>query len=67
MSSVDEPRTLAGQTDTGEAARRTAAIPTALMETPEEREQRMTPLELFFDLVFVFAITQVTGFVSGAP
>jgi len=37
------------------------------METPEEREQRVTPLELFFDLVFVFAITQVTGFVSGAP
>jgi low temperature requirement protein LtrA len=29
---------------------------------PEER--RVTPLELFFDLVFVFAITQVTGFLS---
>jgi low temperature requirement protein LtrA len=25
---------------------------------------RVTPLELFFDLVFVFAITQVTGFLS---
>lgn len=24
-------------------------------------EERVTPLELFFDLVFVFAITQVTG------
>ena len=24
-------------------------------------EQRVTPLELFFDLVFVFALTQVTG------
>jgi low temperature requirement protein LtrA len=23
---------------------------------------RVTPLELFFDLVFVFALTQVTGF-----
>ena len=23
--------------------------------------QRVTPLELFFDLVFVFALTQVTG------
>jgi low temperature requirement protein LtrA len=34
---------------------------------PEEREQRVTPLELFFDLVFVFASTQVTGFVSSAP
>ena len=29
-----------------------------------ERDQRVTALELFFDLVFVFAITQVTGFVS---
>src|ERR671918_2347892 len=27
-------------------------------------EQRVTPLELFFDLVFVFAITQVTGFLT---
>jgi low temperature requirement protein LtrA len=25
-----------------------------------EREQRVTPLELFFDLVFVYALTQVT-------
>jgi len=28
------------------------------------QEQEVTPLELFFDLVFVFAITQVSGFVS---
>ena len=26
-----------------------------------EREQRVTPLELFFDLVFVYALTQVTN------
>jgi len=32
-----------------------------------EAEQRVTPLELFFDLVFVFAITQVTGFVHHDP
>jgi low temperature requirement protein LtrA len=31
---------------------------------PEEPEQEVSPLELFFDLVFVFAITQVSGFVS---
>jgi low temperature requirement protein LtrA len=31
------------------------------------REQRVTPLELFFDLVFVFAITQVTGLLSSDP
>ena len=30
-------------------------------------EQAVTSLELFFDLVFVFAITQVTGFVSADP
>ena len=29
--------------------------------------RRVTPLELFFDLVFVFAITQVTGFLSDHP
>jgi low temperature requirement protein LtrA len=32
-----------------------------------ESGQRVTPLELFFDLVFVFAITQVTGFISRDP
>jgi low temperature requirement protein LtrA len=31
------------------------------------REQRVTPLELFFDLVFVFAITQVTSLMSADP
>ena len=34
--------------------------------TPES-EQRVTPLELFFDLVFVFAITQVTGYLADHP
>jgi membrane protein DedA with SNARE-associated domain len=29
-----------------------------------ESEQRVTPLELFFDLLFVFAIPQVTGFLA---
>jgi low temperature requirement protein LtrA len=38
-----------------------------LLEAPLEREQRVTALELFFDLVFVFAITQVTGFVYHDP
>ena len=32
-----------------------------------ERGQRVTPLELFFDLVVVFAITQVTSFLSHDP
>ena len=30
-------------------------------------EERVTPLELFFDLIFVFAITQVTGLVVANP
>jgi low temperature requirement protein LtrA len=30
-------------------------------------EERVTPLELFFDLVFVFAITQVTGLMAHNP
>jgi low temperature requirement protein LtrA len=33
----------------------------------EHGEQRVTPLELFFDLVFVFAITQVTSMLSADP
>ena len=33
-------------------------------EQQTESDQRVTTLELFFDLVFVFAITQVTGFLA---
>jgi low temperature requirement protein LtrA len=36
-------------------------------ELHAEREQSVTPLELFFDLVFVFAFTQVTAVLSGNP
>jgi low temperature requirement protein LtrA len=36
-------------------------------EPHAEREQRVTPLELFFDLVFVFAFTQVTTVLSDDP
>jgi low temperature requirement protein LtrA len=32
-----------------------------------EREERVLPLELFFDLIFVFALTQVTGLVYDHP
>jgi low temperature requirement protein LtrA len=32
-----------------------------------DQGQRVTPLELFFDLVVVFAITQVTGYLSEDP
>lgn len=33
----------------------------------ESAEERVTALELFFDLIFVFAITQVTGLVVDDP
>ena len=36
-------------------------------ELHAEREQRVTPLELFFDLVFVFGFTQVTTVLSEDP
>jgi low temperature requirement protein LtrA len=36
-------------------------------EQHAEREQRVTPLELLFDLVFVFAFTQVTTVLSEDP
>src|SRR5262245_35520514 len=42
----------------------------ALLVEPEqqvETEQKVTPLELFFDLVFVFAITQVTALMANEP
>ena len=42
----------------------TADSAPAAMEGGDPTEQRVTPLELFFDLVFVFALTQVTGFLA---
>lgn len=36
-------------------------------EVEERAEQRVTPLELFFDLVFVFSLTQVTGLMADDP
>jgi low temperature requirement protein LtrA len=44
-----------------------SALADRLKEDLVEAEQQVTPLELFFDLVFVFALTQVTGFVSADP
>ena len=41
------------------------------MGSPEvaasETEQRVTPLELFFDLVFVLSFTQVTASIAADP
>ena len=38
-----------------------------MSELHTEQEQRVTPLELFFDLVFVFGFTQVTTVLSNDP
>jgi low temperature requirement protein LtrA len=42
---------------------------TAALEEEQraELEKRVAPLELFFDLVFVFALTQVTAMMSENP
>jgi hypothetical protein len=42
----------------------TAGPAAAATEGGDLAERRVTPLELFFDLVFVFALTQVTGFLA---
>ena len=42
----------------------TAGSARTATEEEDLPERRVTPLELFFDLVFVFALTQVTGFLS---
>jgi low temperature requirement protein LtrA len=39
----------------------------SLNDQEVDHGHRVTPLELFFDLVFVFAITQVTGFLADTP
>jgi low temperature requirement protein LtrA len=40
---------------------------TVQARSQESAEERVTPLELFFDLIFVFAITQVTGLIVADP
>ena len=42
------------------------ARPARLSATLREREQ-VTPLELFFDLVFVLALTQCTALMADVP
>jgi len=45
-----------------------SALADRLEKDPVEVEEaEVLPLELFFDLVFVFAITQVTGFIAHDP
>ena len=38
-----------------------------MSEQHVEREQRVTPLELFFDLVFVFTLAELTTVLFHAP
>jgi low temperature requirement protein LtrA len=41
--------------------------PARAADAAVETEHHVTPLELFFDLVFVFALTQITGLMSRDP
>jgi low temperature requirement protein LtrA len=41
-----------------------APRPRSGQRSPHERESRATPPELLFDLVYVFAATQVTGYMA---
>ena len=41
--------------------------PPAAEQPDEAYEKRVAPLELFFDLVFVFALTQITYLMSENP
>ena len=45
----------------------TPELPASGADHHVEGEQRASPLELFFDLVFVFAFTQVTSLMSSRP
>jgi low temperature requirement protein LtrA len=49
------------------AAGRAGRYRPAVSEQSTEREHPVTPLELFFDLVFVFGFTQVTTVLSDNP
>src|SRR5205807_5106489 len=42
-------------------------VTSVVSEQYADREQRVSPLELFFDLVFVFGFTQVTTVLSNDP
>ena len=42
----------------------TAGSTGTVTQVEDLAQQRVTPLELFFDLVFVFALTQVTSFLA---
>jgi low temperature requirement protein LtrA len=48
-------------------SRPSVAAPPRSIVRPEDVEARVSPLELFFDLVFVFALTQVTAFMADDP
>lgn len=54
----------AGSTDT-QTGGRGFTIGSEDNKEPEEREERVSTLELFFDLVFVFTLTQLTGVLAG--
>src|SRR5919109_4390105 len=57
------PTTSAGTVSSSSAI----GVSDAERELERDSEHQVTPLELFFDLVFVFAITQVTSLLADDP
>src|SRR5436190_15804361 len=51
----------------GESMSTTAPGPTRRLTAVLRQDERVTPLELFFDLVFVLALTQCTALMSATP
>ena len=45
----------------------TVAVTPRRIVRRDDAEARVSPLEMFFDLVFVYALTQVTAFMADDP
>ena len=61
------PNVRSGEVPEGRPRVSAAGLANPRADEKDAEERRVTPLELFFDLVFVFAITQVTGLLSEEP
>ena len=60
-------RVRAGPAQNDQGKRRGYPLASRVSDQQLEREQRVSPVELFFDLVFVFGLTQVTTVLSDNP
>src|SRR5829696_7639156 len=63
--SLDSPRAIGSNRPVLSMKRASGGAGSLVRADPHEAS--VSPLELFFDLVFVFALTQVTGFIAEEP